>query len=94
MKTTIYLDVLLLVNLLVNFLLISVAGSLAKCTPKTGRLIGATLLATLTALFIFLPPLGAVGSFLLKLAIAAGITFVGFGYGLFLVIRIWFVKRS
>ena len=81
MKTTIYLDVLLLVNLLVNFLLINAAATLAKCTLKTVRLVSATLLATATALFIFLPPLGAFGSLLLKLAIAGIVTFSAFGYG-------------
>ncbi len=81
MKTTIYLDVLLLVNLLVNFLLISASGTLAKCTPKTGRLVFSTLLATATALFIFLPPLGTAGSLLLKLGVAAVVTFAAFGFG-------------
>lgn len=81
MKTTIYLDVLLLVNLLVNFLLISASSSLAKCTLKTSRLVLSTLLATATALFIFLPPLGAAGSLLLKLLIAAGVTLTAFGFG-------------
>ncbi len=90
MKTTIYLDVLLLVNLLVNFLLISASGSLAKCTPKTGRMVCATLLATLTAFFIFLPPLGMVGSLALKLVIAAVITIVAFGYGgIFIFLKNW-----
>lgn len=81
MKTTIYLDVLLLVNLLVNFLLISASASFAKCTPKTMRMFLSTLLATATSLFIFLPSLGAFGSLLLKLAIAAVVTLCAFGFG-------------
>lgn len=57
MHTVIYLDVLLLTNFLIAYGLLGTAGVLAGVRAGFGRMVSACVLAALSALILFAPPL-------------------------------------
>ena len=78
MKTVIYLDVLLLVNFVVGYLLIRAAGfACGRCPPFGRNLLGGCA-AALTTLVLFLPPLPGALQLLLQLAGAAAVVRAAF----------------
>ena len=78
-----YLDVLIAVNLLIDFLLLSAAARILRLPVRKGRLLAGASVGALSCCMILLPPLPAAVSVLLKLAAAAlviRVTFRGFGW--------------
>lgn len=67
----IYLDVLLALNLFIDFLLLSAAARLLRIPGRTGRRVLGALLGAACACLIFLPPLPAPLTWLIKLGSAA-----------------------
>lgn len=79
MKTVIYLDVLLLTNFLIAYALLSAAGLLAGRMAGFGRMVGASVLAALSALILFAPELPYPVQLGYKLATAALTVWTAFG---------------
>ena len=79
MKTVIYLDVLLLTNFLIAYALLSAAGLLAGRRAGFGRMVGASVLAALSALILFAPELPYPVQLGYKLATAALTVWTAFG---------------
>lgn len=79
MKQTIYIDILICINLFINyFILLSVAHFL-KVPAKKKRLILGALLGAVYSLSILLPRLSGAVSLLLKILISVAIVLVAFG---------------
>ncbi len=76
----VYADVLIFLNLLVNyFLLLAVARVLNK-SVKTHRLVLGSLLGALSSLYIFLPPLSIWLEMIIKAAVCGVMCLIAFGY--------------
>ena len=80
MKTVIYLDVLLLVNFLVAYLLLQATGVLTGQQASFPRLLLGSACAAFSALILFVPELSYPVQILYKLATALGITALTFGW--------------
>ncbi|MBQ3094286.1 MAG: sigma-E processing peptidase SpoIIGA [Clostridia bacterium] len=80
MVTVIYLDILLSLNLFVDFLLLAATARLLHTPTSRWRLIGGALLGALSSLMIFLPPLGIALSILCKALAAALMVLIAFPY--------------
>lgn len=76
----VYADILIVLNLLVNYFLISTVSKLLKKTVKQLRLILAALLGAVAALYIFLPEPGILAELLFKVSLCFGISTVAFGF--------------
>ncbi len=74
----IYLDVLLAVNLLIDFLLLSATAYLLHIPVKRWRLVISAVIGAASAALIFLPPLPALASLGIKLVLAAALVRVAF----------------
>lgn len=77
---TIYLDVLLVFNLYVNYILLRITARLTHSRLRFGRGLLAAALGSLGTLMIFLPALPAVLSVLCKLLIAVLLCAAAFGW--------------
>lgn len=75
----IYLDVLVLINLIVNYLLLLTTGQLAGLFPKRLRLAAAALFGAAYAALIFLPSLEFLTLAPIKLIFGAVMVFIAFG---------------
>ncbi|WP_162613334.1 sigma-E processing peptidase SpoIIGA [Gemmiger sp. An50] len=73
MKTVIYLDVLLLVNFLVAYLLLRAVGFLCGAPPGFWRTCAGAVMAALSSLILLAPPLPAALSLLYQAASAAAV---------------------
>lgn len=80
MQTKVYVDVLLVINYIINMLLIVCTAKLTGRRPKRRRIVAAALFGSASALTIFLPFLGFVVEFLIKLAVAAAIVLIAFPF--------------
>ena len=80
MPSVIYIDILLGVNLFINYLLLCAARSISKSRAGKGRMLGGTLLATFYCLVIFLPDLPFFLLTVMKFLFAASIVAVTFGF--------------
>lgn len=67
MKQVIYLDVLIFLNTVITFLLLSASSRLMKIFPTAGRFTLASILGGLSSLIILAPDLGLILSLLTKL---------------------------
>ncbi len=76
---TIYLDVLLVFNLYVNYILLRMTARLTHCRLGFGRCLGVSALGSLSTLMIFLPPLPLLLSVLCKLLVAVLLCLCAFG---------------
>lgn len=75
----IYIDVLLILNIYVNYFLLRATARLTH-TVITGRRLAATAaIGSLTSLTILLPPLGSAANLLIKVIFALLIVFMAFG---------------
>lgn len=81
MQQTIYLDVLIAVNLLVDYFLLYTAGQLAGAVPSRTRLCLGALLGSLCSCTILLPPLPFILNAALSGTVCAGMTAAAFGWG-------------
>lgn len=79
MKTVIYLDVLLLVNFLMAWLLLNMAGLLSGQEAHGRRLLAGSLLAALSALILFAPELPYAAQLIYRAGTAALICYAAFG---------------
>ena len=80
MKTVIYLDVLLLVNFLVAYLLLQAAGVLTSQHAPFVRMLLGSACAAASALILFAPELAYPAQLAYKLATALAITALTFGW--------------
>lgn len=78
---TIYVDVLIILNIYVNFFLIITTAKIMHSPIKTGRCIAAAVYGSLYSLLILIPHLGIFINTLIKLAAAVTIILIAFGFG-------------
>lgn len=79
MKPVIYVDVLIAVNLFVNYFLLLTVAKFLHITVTRFRLICGAAVGAVASLIIFLPPVSAIPSLLIKLLLSAVIVFAAFG---------------
>ncbi len=79
-KTVIYLDVLLLVNFLVAYLLLQAAGVLTGQRAAFARMLTGSVCAAVSALILFAPELSYPVQIMYKLATALAIAALTFGW--------------
>lgn len=79
--TVIYIDVLLAVNLFIDFLLLSAVARVLQRPQKRRRLIAGAVVGALSALTILLEPLPMILSMLIRLAAAALMVLAAFPFG-------------
>ncbi|MCM1226604.1 MAG: sigma-E processing peptidase SpoIIGA [Clostridium sp.] len=76
---TIYIDVLIILNLYVNFFLLKATARLTHTPLKTARCVISSVIGSLFSLCIFLPKMNFIVQLLIKLAASAAITSSCFG---------------
>ncbi|MCR4796146.1 MAG: sigma-E processing peptidase SpoIIGA [Ruminococcus sp.] len=76
---TIYVDVLLVLNIYVNYFLLRITAGLTHSPLRTGRCIAASLYGSIFSLTILLPNLGSIAALLIKTAAAVSIVALSFG---------------
>ncbi len=76
----VYADVLIVLNLFVNFFLLKLTARLGREGARTGRMILGAFIGALFSLSIFLPPIGAWLESLFHLCLSAVIVLVTFGF--------------
>ena len=77
----VYIDVLLALNIYVNFFLIKATAKLTSNKITNKRLILSSLVGSLFSLVIFLPPINSVALLFLRLSSAFLIVLISFGFG-------------
>ena len=77
----IYLDVLLIVNLFVNYFLLLSTAQFVHRRPRRLRLLLGALIGSAASVLILLPNLGLVPMLAIKLVLASLIVLTSFGYG-------------
>ncbi len=77
---TVYADILIGVNIIINFLLLMLTGKACKTGYKTLRIVAAAFLGGLFSLYIFVPQQHLLIELAVKSAISLLITFIGFGF--------------
>lgn len=77
---TIYIDVLICVNLIINYFILLAAARFTKATPKQYRIISGASFGAICSLIILIPELNFSINLILKLIIAAIITFITYGF--------------
>lgn len=77
---TVYADVLLAVNLYVDYILLLMTAKLTHSRLYSGRLLAASVLGSLSSLMLFLPPMPLVISALCRLLTAAILCICAFGF--------------
>ena len=75
-----YVDILIILNLFIDYFLLLSSAVLLKQNAKKLRLILASILGSLSSLFIFLPTLPPVFMVLVKLMIGFCLVLIAFGY--------------
>ncbi|MDE7235957.1 MAG: sigma-E processing peptidase SpoIIGA, partial [Helicobacter japonicus] len=80
MKQTIYLDVLICVNLFINYFLLLAVAKFLKIYFKRKRIIAAAVLGAFYSLYILLPKINIIVSFLIKVIISVTIIICAFGF--------------
>ncbi len=76
----IYVDVLIFINAVVDYLLLSTTALLTKSTPKFWRKLTAAIVASLFSLYIFLPPFDIAQQLFLMLCSSLVAVLVTFGF--------------
>lgn len=80
MRQTIYIDVLISINLFINYFLLLTVAKILNMAPARKRFIFASLIGSLFSLVILLPPINALLSAVIKLAMSVSIVLVAFGF--------------
>ncbi len=75
---TVYADILITVNIIVDFILLKITAKILKISPKQWRLVTASAVGGIFSLYIFLPPLGTGLELLVKLLMSGALTAIGF----------------
>ena len=78
MKQTIYIDVLISVNLFINYFLLLSVTKILDLKLERKRLIISAFIGSLYSLFILLPPINLIFSLVIKLIMSATIVFIAF----------------
>lgn len=81
MQEVVYVDVLLFVNLFVNYFLLRAAALLSREKSRRWRVLLGAALGSTYSLIIFLPPLHPAFLLALKAVMALSIVFAAFGWG-------------
>lgn len=77
---TIYIDVLLVLNIYVNFFLLRITAGITHSPLRTGRCIASSVYGSIFSLTILLPELNSFITLLIKLTAAASIVAAAFGF--------------
>ena len=80
LTTKIYVDVLICINLIINFLLLRICSQILNYNLSLKRLIIGSIIGSLTSLVIFLPPLNLILTILIKILCAIIIVSFTFGF--------------
>ncbi len=80
MELIVYADVLVFLNLLINYFLLLAVSKILRKTPKTLRLVLSAFLGALSSLYIFLPPLSIWLEVILKIAVCLIMCATAFGF--------------
>lgn len=80
MKQTIYIDVLISVNLFINYFLLLSVTKILNLKLERKKLILSSFIGSLYSLFILVPDLNFVFSLFIKLIMSATIVFIAFGF--------------
>ncbi|MCI6136993.1 MAG: sigma-E processing peptidase SpoIIGA [Oscillospiraceae bacterium] len=78
MSNVIYVDILLMINLLVNFLMLSAAGLLVKTPMRSWRILLSAAIGAVYSLIIFLPDMNLFFSIALRVICFAAMLFTAF----------------
>ncbi len=81
MKQVVYIDVLLLTNLIVCYLILLASAAALKTKVKRLRLLAGALAGSVYSLSIFLPELSVAVTVPLRIAVLVVVTLIVFGYG-------------
>jgi len=91
-RTTVYVDVLLVINYIINLLLILCMAKISGVSPKRRKIVAAALVGALCSLTIFLPFMGFLGELAGKLLVSAAIVRIAMPYhDIWGFLRQWFV---
>ena len=82
-RLVVYVDVLIFLNAVVDYLLLSITAVLTKNKPKFWRKLTAAIVAALFSMYIFLPPFGMGVQLLLRFSSSIAAVMIAFGYGYF-----------
>ncbi|MBO4433353.1 MAG: sigma-E processing peptidase SpoIIGA [Clostridia bacterium] len=77
---TVYADILILTNLIVDYFLLLVTAKITRQKPPLWRTVAASFTAAATTLVIFLPEQNRFLDFFLRLILSFAVCFIGFGY--------------
>ncbi len=77
---TVYVDILILTNFIVDYFLLLLTAFLTKNQIKRWRLLLSAAVASLSSLLIFAPEFPFILEMLLKLAISLAVVFIAFGF--------------
>lgn len=80
MRQTVYIDVLIAINLFVNYFLLLTVAKILNLLPIRKRFVFASLIGSLFSLVILFPPINGFLSAFVKLAMSISIVFVAFGF--------------
>lgn len=78
MNNVIYVDILLMINLLVNFLMLSAAGLLVKAPTRSWRMLISACVGAAYSLIIFLPDMNPFFSIALRVGCFSAMLFIAF----------------
>ena len=78
MNNVIYVDILLMINLLVNFLMLSAAGLLVKAPTRSWRMLISACVGAAYSLIIFLPDMNLFFSIALRVGCFSAMLFIAF----------------
>ncbi len=78
MRQTVYLDILILLNSIINFYILFITGAMSRSRIIRGRLLIGGLVGGLLSASVLLPEMNEVLSFLFKALTSAGIVYISF----------------
>ena len=76
----VYADVLIFLNLIINYFLLLAVSKILKKTPKTRWLVLSAFVGALSSLYIFLPQTSFLIETLFKIAVSMFMTIIAFGF--------------
>lgn len=78
---TVYADVLIVLNMIVDYFLLLLTSRILNLSPPLWRLISGAAAGGLSSLYIFLPQAGIIAEFAVRLIFCTVITLCAFGFG-------------
>lgn len=76
---TVYADILILINLYINYLLLQLTQKVLRRRFSKGRVLAASVVGALCSLIMLLPPLPGLLLFFFRLLLATGIVYLAGG---------------